>query len=71
MSKPPFDPIFGGWVILMTIVLLVGMNSVFLFVGCAVWHVPEICTFRGERIANIGLELITAVAVLIAARKKD
>ena len=68
-DKPPFDPIWGAWVLLLAIVAALFVNSCFIFVGCSVLRVPEACAFRGVQLTQLGTELIAAIAVLIAARK--
>jgi hypothetical protein len=67
--KPPWDPVFGAWILLVMLVLGVLANSAFLFVGCAVFHEPTICARTGGNLRDVTLELITAVAVLISARR--
>jgi hypothetical protein len=67
--KQPWDPVFGAWILLVMLVLGVIANTVFLFVGCAVFHEPTICARTGGNLRDVTLELITAVAVLISARR--
>jgi hypothetical protein len=68
-AKPPFDPIHGAWVLLMALVLTVAANSGFLFVGCAIFRVAEMCQRTGNNLKDITLELITAIAVLVSVRR--
>jgi hypothetical protein len=67
--KPPFDPVWGAFVLLLALVLGVLANTLFLFLGCAVFHEPTICARTGGNLRDVALELITAVAVLISARR--
>jgi hypothetical protein len=68
-GKPPFDPLWGAWVLLLALVSVVGINSGFLFVGCAVMHEPTICARTGSNLRDIALELVTAIAVLVSQRR--
>jgi hypothetical protein len=69
VPKPPFDPIWGAWVLLLALVVTVAANSAFLFVGCAVFQVQAMCERTGNNLKDITLELITAIAVLVSVRR--
>jgi hypothetical protein len=69
MAKPPFDPLWGAWVLLMALVVAVFANTVFIFVGCAVFHESAICARTGANLRDVTLELITAIAVLVSQRR--
>jgi len=65
----PFDPIKGAWWLLLVFVLTLAANSVMLFMGCAWMGVAAVCD-KGEGLKQLGLEMLTAIAVLIAAGKR-
>lgn len=67
--KPPFDPIWGAWVLLLAMVGAVFANTVFLFVGCAFMHEPTICARTGNNLRDVTLELITALAILVSQKR--
>jgi hypothetical protein len=67
--KPPWDPVWGAWILLLALVLGVILNTVFIFVGCAVFHEPTICARTGGNLRDVALELITAIAVLVSQRR--
>jgi hypothetical protein len=68
-AKPPWDPVRGAWVLLMALVVTVAANSVFLFLGCAIFQVAAMCERTGNNLKDITLELITAIAVLVSVRR--
>ena len=68
-EPPKFDPIWGAWVLLLALVGAVFMNTVFLFVGCAVFHEPTICARTGSNLRDVTLELITALAILVSQKR--
>ena len=70
-DEPPrrFDPVWGAWILLLGLLVAVFLNSVFLFVGCAVFHEPTICARTGNNLRDVTLELITALAILVSQRR--
>lgn len=67
--KPPFDPVWGAWVLLLVLVLALFANTAFLFLGCAVFKVQAVCEKTGANLRDVTLELITAIAVLVSQRR--
>jgi hypothetical protein len=67
--KPPFDPLWGAWVLLLALVLGVIANAMLIFVGCAIFHEPTICARSGDNLRDVTLELITAIAVLVSQKR--
>lgn len=68
--RRPFDPIKGGWWLLVLVVLGLILNSTFLFVGCAILRVDAMCQKSGANIATMGMEVLTGVAILISVGKR-
>lgn len=70
-DEPPrrFDPVWGAFVLLLVLVGAVFANTVFLFLGCAVFHEPTICARTGNNLRDVTLELITAMAILVSQRR--
>jgi hypothetical protein len=67
--KPPFDPVWGAWIVLLLLVGAVLLQQVLVFVGCLL-GVQPMCTRRGENLSAVALEVLTAIAVLISARRQ-
>ena len=64
------DPVRGAWILLLALIGGVVLNSAFLFIGCAILVVPQMCAHTGEGLRDVTLEIITAISVLIAAGKE-
>lgn len=69
MAQQPWDPVKGAWIVLMALVMGVILNTVMLFVGCAVFHEQSFCERSGNNLRDVTLEIITAVAVLVSQRR--
>jgi hypothetical protein len=67
-GKPPWDPIFGAWVLLLTMVIGLIANSLGLLVGCAL-GVQALCQRDTDNLRQVALEVITAIALLISQRR--
>jgi hypothetical protein len=67
MNKEPFDPLRGAFLLIAGLICLIALTNLMIFAGC-VLKVETLCT-RPTNIGQVTLELITAIAVLIAARK--
>lgn len=67
--RPPFDPVFGAWLLILALILTLAANSAFLFVGCAVLQVQSMCEKTGNNLRDVALELVTAIAVLLSQRR--
>jgi hypothetical protein len=63
----PFDPLKGAFILIAALICLVALTNLLIFAGC-VMKAETLCT-RPVNIGQVTLELITAIAVLIAARK--
>lgn len=76
MAQPPtppkkdFDPVKGAFWLLLALVFGLLLNSIFLFVGCAVLRVDAVCDKTGANITTVGMEILTAVAILISIGKR-
>ena len=66
--KPPFDPIFGAWILLLAMVVGLIGNSLGLLVGCA-FGVQGLCDRNGDNLRQVALEVLTAIALLISQRR--
>lgn len=53
----------------MALVMGVILNTVLLFLGCAVLHEQSFCERTGNNLRDVTLEIITAVAVLVSQRR--
>jgi hypothetical protein len=69
MARPPFDPVRGAWILILALIATVAANTAFLFVGCAILQVQAMCERTGNKLRDVALELITAVAVLLSQRR--
>jgi hypothetical protein len=67
MNKEPFDPLRGAFILIAGLIGLVALTNLMIFVGC-ILNIESLCT-RQVNTGQVTLELITAIAVLIAARK--
>lgn len=63
----PFDPLKGAFLLIAGLICLLALTNLFIFLGC-ILKAETLCT-RPVNISQVTLELITAIAVLIAARK--
>ena len=55
---------------MLVFVSMLALDSVLLFMGCIFMGVAAVCD-KGEGLRQLGLEMLTAIAVLIAAGKKS
>lgn len=62
-QKPPFDPVWGAWVLLLVLVASVLVGQVGVFAACAV--LDRMCDRPLGGLTQIGLEVLTAVAILL------
>lgn len=67
--KPPFDPIYGAWILILALILTLAANTAFLFVGCAILSVQAMCERTGNNLKDVALELVAAIAVLLSQRR--
>jgi hypothetical protein len=67
--KPPFDPIWGAWVILLGLLGTIALQQLLIFAGC-LFGVQAMCTRTGETLTSVALEVLTAVAILLGIGKK-
>jgi hypothetical protein len=65
--KDPFDPLRGAFLLIAGLICLIALTNLLIFTGC-ILRVDTLCT-RPVNIGQVTLELITAISVLIAARK--
>jgi hypothetical protein len=68
-SKPPIDPITGAWWLMLALIATVALNTVFLFVGCAILGVAAMCERTGNNLRDVTLELLAAIAILVTQRR--
>ena len=68
MPKPPFDPIWGAYVLLLAMVIGLIANSLGLLAGCAL-GVVAMCERNTDNLRQVALEVITAIALLISQRR--
>lgn len=66
-DRPPFDPVRGAWIVLLSLVGGLILNSAFLFVECGIFLITVSCERAGSNIKDVTLEVITATALLITA----
>jgi hypothetical protein len=62
-QKPPFDPVWGAWVLLLVLVASVLVGQVGVFAACAV--LDRMCDRPLGGLTQIGMEVLTAIAILI------
>jgi hypothetical protein len=62
-GKPPFDPVWGAWVLLLVLVASVLVGQVGVFAACAL--LDRMCDRPLGGLTQIGLEVLTAVAILL------
>jgi hypothetical protein len=62
-GKPPFDPVYGAFLLLMVLVCSVLVGQVGVFAACAV--LDRMCDRPLGGLTQIGMEVLTAIAILI------
>lgn len=62
------DPIKAAWSLLLVLLIMIFLQSVMIFLACAEWKIASTCD-RGSGIKDVTLEVVTAIAILIGARK--
>jgi hypothetical protein len=62
-GKPPFDPVWGAFILLLVLVCSVLVGQVGVFAACAV--LDRMCDRPLGGLTQIGLEVLTAVAILL------
>lgn len=68
-DKPPFDPVWGAWILLLVIAAGVAVNSILIFVGCVLLGEATACARTGSQLRDITLELLTSLAILVSVRR--
>jgi divalent metal cation (Fe/Co/Zn/Cd) transporter len=63
-QKPPFDPVWGAWILLLVLVSSVLLGQALVFLGC-VLHSEAMCSRPLGNLTQIGMEVLTAIAILI------
>jgi hypothetical protein len=65
-EPPKFDPVWGAWVLLLVVLTALIANSIVFVVACM--FTGKFCERPGQ-LANLGTDLIAAIAILVAQRK--
>jgi hypothetical protein len=66
--KPPFDPVWGAWILLLAMVIVVIVGQTYIFAGCML-GATGMCTRPTENLSNIAMEILTAVAILVGVKR--
>lgn len=66
--KPPFDPVWGAWILILAMIFVVVLGQVLIFIGC-IAGAQTMCERNTGNLSQIAMEILTAVAILISVKR--